>query len=165
MHQPQAKLGGKIGIFDVRDRTQRNFQKAESSCPKLNPIRVYVEEANGSSNSAWPTSQQALTHGDLALKLLSGLSTGEISARLFLTEANVQKLLERGRTKLAELWAEAASDEYLSPTHASLERRRQSVLDMLHVLFTAGHSSLSDETGMRLCCCTSFGRSSSLRRS
>jgi RNA polymerase sigma factor (sigma-70 family) len=81
----------------------------------------------------------------LALKLLSGLSTSEISARLFLSEANVQKLLERGRARLAELWADAASDDYLSPTNASLRARLASVLEMLHLLFTSGHSSLTDE--------------------
>jgi RNA polymerase sigma factor (sigma-70 family) len=90
----------------------------------------------------------------LALKLLSGLSTTEIAARLFLNEANVQKLLERGRTRLAELWEDAERDDFLSPTSESLIRRLDSVLGMLHLLFTSGHASQEGPNPIRRELCT-----------
>jgi RNA polymerase sigma factor (sigma-70 family) len=85
----------------------------------------------------------------LALKLVSGLSTGEIAARLFLSEANVQKLLERGRQRLAEVWSREDQDELLSPNNAALHSRLESVHAMLHLLFTSGHAVTSGDTLIR----------------
>ncbi|TPV93738.1 MAG: sigma-70 family RNA polymerase sigma factor [Myxococcales bacterium FL481] len=83
----------------------------------------------------------------LCLKLLCGFSTREIAARLFMTSANVQKTLERGRHRLQLTWhklpppATATADPHDDP-------RLATVLQVLYLLFTEG-ASPADTIGLR----------------
>ncbi|MFO0568014.1 MAG: sigma-70 family RNA polymerase sigma factor [Polyangiaceae bacterium] len=72
----------------------------------------------------------------LALKTLCGFDVREIAERLFLTEANVYKRLERARARLRE--APPAASEL---SREQLATRLPAVRAILYVLFTEGHLS------------------------
>lgn len=80
----------------------------------------------------------------LALKTLCGFSTSEIAARLFLTEANVHKRLQRARERLR-------GDDFdtTTPPFEALEARLPSVHTVLAVLFNEGHLSTHTEHAIR----------------
>ncbi|MEN9577581.1 MAG: hypothetical protein RJA70_590 [Pseudomonadota bacterium] len=77
----------------------------------------------------------------LALKLLCGFSTSEIAARLFMTDANVQKTLVRGRERLRTAWQGSQTTDWQSPGVDSLPARRGAVQQVIYLLFTEGYSS------------------------
>ena len=85
----------------------------------------------------------------LALKLLCGFSTREIAARLFLTDANVQKILERGRARLRELWTSAQAASLPDPSPERLARRLAAVQRVIYLLFNEGYSSRRDDEVIR----------------
>jgi RNA polymerase sigma factor (sigma-70 family) len=74
----------------------------------------------------------------LALKIPCGLSVREIGLRLFCSEASVYKRLERGRRGLAEAGLAPATDGRLG-----------SVLTVLYLLFTEGHSAARGDVLVR----------------
>lgn len=76
------------------------------------------------------------------LKTLCGFSTAEIAARLFTSEANVHKRLQRARDALRGLPAELDSLE-------ALRARLPGVQGVLYVLFNEGHLSVSAPRGIR----------------
>lgn len=75
----------------------------------------------------------------LALKTLCGFSTAEIALRLFQSEENVHKRLQRSRARLRE----HAEVESLNP------ERVPSVLLMLYLLFNEGYSSAQPDRLIR----------------
>lgn len=77
----------------------------------------------------------------LALKLLCGFSTREIAARLFLTDANVQKLLSRGRKRLAEQCGDPYTSEWADPDAERMTARLDAVQRVIYLLFNEGYSS------------------------
>lgn len=81
----------------------------------------------------------------LALKTLCGFSTSEIALRLFTSEANVHKRLQRARDRLRE----AAFDELTSVPIESLRARLGSVHEVLYLLFNEGYLSLRAEAPIR----------------
>lgn len=86
----------------------------------------------------------------LSLKLLCGFGTHEIAARLFLSDANVQKILSRGRERLHELWTaapDAASPP--DPSRAQLVARLAAVQRVIYLLFNEGYSSQRDDEVIR----------------
>jgi RNA polymerase sigma factor (sigma-70 family) len=84
----------------------------------------------------------------LALKTLCGFGTSEIALRLFATEANVQKRLQRARDRLRELVAGTET-----PPFAALQMRLPSVHEVLYLLFNEGYlSSQPDEAIRRELC-------------
>lgn len=85
----------------------------------------------------------------LCLKLLCGFSTHEIATRLFLTEANVQKMLERGRSRLREKWNEQDPDSWSAPDQAQLAERLGSVQRVIYLQFNEGYSSLREGEPLR----------------
>lgn len=80
----------------------------------------------------------------LALKILCSFSTAEIAARLFTTEANVHKRLQRGRDRLR-------SDDFETgtPPLDTLRARLSSVHHVLALLFNEGHLSTHAEHAIR----------------
>lgn len=76
------------------------------------------------------------------LKTLCGFSTAEVAARLFTSEANVHKRLQRARDALRELPTEVHSLE-------ALRARLPGVQGVLYVLFNEGHLSVSAPRGIR----------------
>jgi RNA polymerase sigma-70 factor (ECF subfamily) len=72
----------------------------------------------------------------LALKVVCGFSTEEIGRRLFTSEANVYKRLQRGRDLLR---ARGAPGEL--PRSAVLQGRASAVRQMIYLLFNEGYSS------------------------
>jgi len=72
----------------------------------------------------------------LALKLLCGFTTSEIARRLFTSEANVYKRLQRGRERL-----QARGRPQDLPHLASLKARSQNVRQIIYLLFNEGYSS------------------------
>lgn len=85
----------------------------------------------------------------LSLKLLCGFSTREIAARLFVTEANVQKLLFRGRERLREIGRSTGLDAWVAPPPELLKKRVHSVLRVLYLLFNEGYSSQQSDQVIR----------------
>jgi RNA polymerase sigma-70 factor (ECF subfamily) len=84
----------------------------------------------------------------LSLKLLCGFNTREIAARLFLTDANVQKILSRGRNRLRELWTESAP-RLPEPSHEQLSLRLAAVQRVVYLLFNEGYSSMREAEVIR----------------
>lgn len=80
-----------------------------------------------------------------ALKTLCGFSTAEIALRLFTSEANVHKRLQRARDRLRSL----ASPELETPPLATLRVRLTSVHEVLYLLFNEGYLSAHDDEAIR----------------
>jgi RNA polymerase sigma factor (sigma-70 family) len=80
----------------------------------------------------------------LALKTLCGFSTAEIALRLFTSEANVHKRLQRARATLRE-----SATDLMSPPLDTLQPRLASVHDVLYLLFNEGYLSAHAESAIR----------------
>jgi RNA polymerase sigma factor (sigma-70 family) len=80
----------------------------------------------------------------LALKTLCGFGTGEIALRMFSSEANVQKRLQRARDRLREL--DPGTD---TPPVETLRSRLPSVLEVLYLLFNEGYLSAHPDEAIR----------------
>ncbi len=80
----------------------------------------------------------------LALKTLCGFSTAEIALRLFTSEANVHKRLQRARETLRETNA-----ELVPPPLEALATRVSSVHEVLYLLFNEGYLSARSEATIR----------------
>jgi RNA polymerase sigma-70 factor (ECF subfamily) len=80
----------------------------------------------------------------LALKTLCGFSTAEIALRLFASEANVHKRLQRARERLRE-----SSADLSSPPLDALRSRLQSVHEVLYLLFNEGYLSARADSAIR----------------
>lgn len=81
----------------------------------------------------------------LALKTLCGFSTREIALRLFTSEANVHKRLQRARDRLRE----APLEHLTSPPLCDLQSRLGSVHEVLYLLFNEGYLSARSEAPIR----------------
>ena len=80
----------------------------------------------------------------LALKLLCGFTTEEIAQRLFASEANVHKRLQRGRDKLR-----AHGHDWDQLDQDTLRERTSSVRQVIYLLFNEGYSSRQADTVIR----------------
>jgi RNA polymerase sigma factor (sigma-70 family) len=85
----------------------------------------------------------------LALKVICGFGTREIALRLMTTDANVQKRLSRARARLAEVWSDGGSADVDTPPRDALDRRLNSVLETIYLLFTGGYSSAQGDQLVR----------------
>jgi RNA polymerase sigma factor (sigma-70 family) len=72
----------------------------------------------------------------LTLRLVCGLSTGEIARALLVSEAATAARLTRAKKKIA-----TARIPYRLPPAADLPERLRGVLGVIHLLFTAGHTA------------------------
>lgn len=79
----------------------------------------------------------------LALKTLCGFSSTEIALRLFTTEANVHKRLQRARETLRE-----STTDLISPPLETLQPRLSSVHEVLYLLFTEGYLSIHADSAI-----------------
>ncbi len=84
----------------------------------------------------------------LSLKLLCGFSTREIAARLFVSDANVQKLLERGRARMQKAY-DPVSRGWDAPASPDIVSRTETVLRVVYLLFNEGYSSLKSDEVIR----------------
>ncbi len=80
----------------------------------------------------------------LALKTLCGFSTSEIALRLFTSEANVHKRLQRARETLRD-----ADTDLSSPPLGALKVRVASVHEVLYLMFNEGYLSVHAESAIR----------------
>jgi RNA polymerase sigma factor (sigma-70 family) len=80
----------------------------------------------------------------LALKTLCGFSTSEIALRLFTSEANVHKRLQRARETLR-----GSATDLISPPLDELRARVPSVHEVLYLLFNEGYLSVHAESAIR----------------
>src|SRR5439155_1663038 len=80
----------------------------------------------------------------LALKTLCGFSTAEIALRLFTSEANVHKRLQRARETLRE-----STTDLILPPLDELQSRIASVHEVLYLLFNEGYLSVHAESAIR----------------
>jgi RNA polymerase sigma-70 factor (ECF subfamily) len=71
----------------------------------------------------------------LTLKLVCGLSTGEVARAFLVTEATMGARLTRAKKKIA-----AARIPYRVPAPEQLGERVGAVLDVVHLIFTTGHA-------------------------
>jgi RNA polymerase sigma-70 factor (ECF subfamily) len=72
----------------------------------------------------------------LTLRLLCGLTTGEVARAFLVTESTMAARISRAKKKIA-----AARIPYRVPELAELPARVGAVLDVVHLLFTTGHSA------------------------
>ncbi|WP_211240886.1 RNA polymerase sigma factor [Hamadaea tsunoensis] len=72
----------------------------------------------------------------LTLRLLCGLSTGEVARAFLVSEATMAARVTRAKKKIA-----AARVPYRIPTRADLPARVSAVLQVVHLLFTTGHTA------------------------
>lgn len=79
-----------------------------------------------------------------ALKTLCGFSTAEIALRLFTSEANVHKRLQRAREILRR-----STTELVSPPLEAQQARLPSVQEVLYLLFNEGYLSAQAESAIR----------------
>lgn len=94
----------------------------------------------------------------LALKTLCAFSTAEIAARLFLTEANVHKRLQRARDQISRqgCWGDrlrADDFETSTPPLETVRERLPSVRAVLALLFNEGHLSTHASQAIRVELC------------
>jgi RNA polymerase sigma-70 factor (ECF subfamily) len=103
------------------------------------------------ANPAVPVESQLV----FTLKVMCGFSVSEIARRLFITEENVQKRLERARAKMRLL-----ANMQETPPIEDMVDRRSGVLQVIYLLFNEGYlSARADqlirrelcEEGIRLC--------------
>lgn len=87
----------------------------------------------------------------LCLKLLCGFSTEEIATRLFITPANVQKTLERGRQRLKLCWQDVG---HVPRSTDRLEQRLPTVQQVLYLQFNEGYSLGPGNLGLRAELCS-----------
>lgn len=98
----------------------------------------------------------------LSLKFVCGFGVREIAARLFLTEANAQKILERGRARLREVFEANPDADLLAPPAPSLEARLGAVQNVIYLLFNEGYSALDEHVETRREVCDEAVRLASL---
>jgi RNA polymerase sigma-70 factor (ECF subfamily) len=84
----------------------------------------------------------------LALKVLCGFDIAEIAHRLFISEANVYKRIQRAKQKLV-----LVSDAELEFSPVNVAKRLGDVHRVLYVLFTEGYLSVNNEYSVRLELC------------
>ncbi|QQS00915.1 MAG: sigma-70 family RNA polymerase sigma factor [Austwickia sp.] len=77
----------------------------------------------------------------LTLRLLGGLTVPEIAAGLLLKEATVAARITRAKQKIA-----AAGIPFRVPAAADLPERLDAVLDVIHLIHTAGHTAAEGAT-------------------
>jgi len=79
-----------------------------------------------------------------ALKTLCGFSTSEIALRLFTSETNVHKRLQRARETLR-----GSTTDLISPPLDALQTRLPTVHEVLYLLFNEGYLSVHAESAIR----------------
>lgn len=85
----------------------------------------------------------------LCLKLVCGFSTREIARRLFTSEANAQKQLERGREALAKVFRPLDPGDLADLTLDDLVARLPLVEHVVYLLFNEGYSSERRDAPLR----------------
>lgn len=80
----------------------------------------------------------------LTLRLLCGLTTGEIARCFLVTEPTMAARITRAKKKIAQ-----ARIPYRVPGAEDLAERLETVLDVVHMLFTVGHTAPAGEGLLR----------------
>ncbi|MFC7550745.1 RNA polymerase sigma factor [Plantactinospora sp. GCM10030261] len=80
----------------------------------------------------------------LTLRLVCGVSGGEIARAFLIKEATVQARITRAKRKIA-----GARIPYRVPGPADLPHRVEAVLDVVHLVYTGGHTATSGTDLMR----------------
>jgi len=122
-----------LGVPDAIDEVPAAFLAGDVRDDLLRMLFVCCDDAI-------PAESQLV----LALKTLCGFDVREIAERLFVTEANVYKRLERARSRLSELGLERSE---LTPNH--LASRLPAVQAILYLLFTEGYLSSHADGAIR----------------
>jgi RNA polymerase sigma-70 factor (ECF subfamily) len=81
----------------------------------------------------------------LTLRLLCGLSTAEVAAAFLTTEPTMAARITRAKNKIT-----AARIPYAVPAAEELPERLGAVLDVVHLLYTTGHTAPADAALQRL---------------
>ena len=127
--EPASTAGDEVGMDERAD------EKAEGSVgdERLRLIFMCCHPALS------PEAQLGLT-----LRLVCGLSTADIARALLVSEATMAARLTRAKRKIS-----AARIPVRAPSAAELPDRLRTVLGVVHLVFTAGHTSPSGAPLMR----------------
>ncbi|MCZ3390140.1 MAG: sigma-70 family RNA polymerase sigma factor [Actinomycetia bacterium] len=82
----------------------------------------------------------AETQAALTLRLVCGLSTPRIARAFLVSEATMAARITRGEKKI-----EVAQIPYVMPAESELPERLDTVLTVIHLFFTAGHTASSQD--------------------
>ncbi len=82
----------------------------------------------------------AETQAALTLRLVCGLSTPRIARAFLVSEATMAARITRGKKKI-----EVARIPYAIPAESELPERLDTVLTVIHLFFTAGHTASSGD--------------------
>ena len=80
----------------------------------------------------------------LTLRLVCGVATPDIARAFLVAEPTMAARITRAKKKIA-----VARIPYRVPRHAELPERLRAVLNVVHLLFTAGHTALSGPSLVR----------------
>ncbi|MDR2984078.1 MAG: sigma-70 family RNA polymerase sigma factor [Nocardiopsaceae bacterium] len=80
----------------------------------------------------------------LTLRLLCGLTTGEVASAFLVSEPTMAARITRAKKKIS-----AARIPYQVPPAGELQDRLNAVLDVVHLLFTTGHTAPAGESLQR----------------
>ncbi len=81
----------------------------------------------------------------LTLRMVCGLSSAEVAKAFLVKDATMQARLTRAKKKIAE-----AAIPYRAPTATELPERLESVFDVVHLVYNAGHVAPAGDTLMRV---------------
>lgn len=116
----EATLRSKLPLLVIEDD--------ETSTPETDLLRLIFTCAHPALS---PDAQLVL-----ALRLLGGLTVTEIAAGLLLKEATVAARITRAKQKIA-----AAGIPFRVPSEAEFPERLTAVLEVIHLIHTAGHTA------------------------
>lgn len=151
-----------IGALRVGQRRARILESIEDAADALDGEGAHFagEVANDVLRLLFVCCDESIPRESrlvLALKTLCGFSTEEIALRLFTTEANVHKRLQRGRAQLR-----TSALELSTPPPETLRARLPSVHEVLYLLFNEGYLSSQAEAVLRLELCAEAVRLTTL---
>jgi RNA polymerase sigma-70 factor (ECF subfamily) len=134
-------------VVDVIRREAKRLGKEVDAMPAVDPCPDPVAVRDDLLRLVFTCCHPALSvpaQVALTLRLVCGLTTGEIAAAFLSTEPTIAARVTRAKKKIS-----AARIAYRVPEPAELPDRLDSVLVVVHLLFTTGHTAPAGDSLVR----------------